>query len=65
MSGYPKVVTVLGGGAFGTAMAQLCGRKGIETRMWYENTYRVVHVLIQPLCGRLKCKPCLVLRCMI
>eukprot|EP01134_Creolimax_fragrantissima_P003026 CFRG3026T1 len=30
----PKRVTVIGGGAFGTAMAQLMGRQGIETRMW-------------------------------
>lgn len=30
----PKVATVVGGGAFGTAMAQLLGRQGIETRMW-------------------------------
>merc|ERR1711963_157952 len=30
----PKVVSVVGGGAFGTAMAQLMGRQGIETRMW-------------------------------
>lgn len=29
-----KRVTVLGGGAFGTAMAAQTGRKGIETRMW-------------------------------
>ncbi|KNC78871.1 hypothetical protein SARC_08709 [Sphaeroforma arctica JP610] len=30
----PKRVTVVGGGAFGTALAQLCGRQGVEVRMW-------------------------------
>eukprot|EP00121_Abeoforma_whisleri_P002303 Awhi_evm1s2062 len=30
----PKIATVVGGGAFGTAMAQLLGRQGIETKMW-------------------------------
>eukprot|EP01134_Creolimax_fragrantissima_P001004 CFRG1004T1 len=32
-----KRASVLGGGAFGTAMAQLLARKGIETRVWMRN----------------------------
>ncbi|MFA9203861.1 MAG: hypothetical protein ACEQSD_07675, partial [Flavobacteriales bacterium] len=33
-SDQPLRVTVLGGGSFGTAMANLAARNGCQTRMW-------------------------------
>ncbi len=39
-----KHVAVLGGGSFGTALAQLCARCGLKVKLWMRSEVRAAHI---------------------